>query len=72
MSTAWLAARRFERHPRQERGRFGQPDLQLGAARTTHSVRIQIDQLPPEIKLVVGMTAPIEVEPPPYHSKALR
>jgi multidrug resistance efflux pump len=26
-------------------------------------VRIQIDQLPPEIKLVVGMTASIEVEP---------
>ena len=32
-------------------------------------VRIQIDQLPPEIKLVVGMTASIEVEPGPQSSK---
>jgi multidrug resistance efflux pump len=32
-------------------------------------VRIQIDQLPPEIKLVVGMTASIEVKPGPQSSK---
>jgi RND family efflux transporter MFP subunit len=34
-------------------------------------VRIQIDQLPPEIKLVVGMTASIEVEPGPQSSKSV-
>jgi RND family efflux transporter MFP subunit len=31
-------------------------------------VRIQLDQIPPEIKLVVGMTASIEVEPSPQSS----
>jgi RND family efflux transporter MFP subunit len=33
-------------------------------------VRIQIDQIPPEIKLVVGMTASIEVGPGPQSSKS--
>jgi multidrug resistance efflux pump len=33
-------------------------------------VRIQIDQIPPEIKLVVGMTASIEVEPRAKLSKS--
>ncbi len=33
-------------------------------------VRIQIDQIPPEVKLVVGMTASIEVEPAPQSSKS--